>query len=192
MQEQSQNDASLSSLMHQAQQGDKQAYSRLFLKVTPMLRSFISQKINNPNDMEDIVQEILISLHKAGHTYDANRPFEVWIYTIARYRLNDHLRSYYKNAALKEKIQDEHEHFTGNTDVTPDMEMDESINELIAALPEKQRIIITMMKVEGYTAKETAEKVKMTETAVKVAAHRVYKKLAKQIKQKDHLTDGNE
>ncbi len=191
MQEQSKAKSSLSSLMRQAQQGDKQAYSLLFTKVTPMLRSFILQKISSPDDMEDIVQEILISLHKAGHTYDANRPFEVWMYTIARYRLNDYLCSYYKNVSLKEKIQDEHEHFNENIDVTPEVEIDESINELIEALPEKQRTIVTMMKVEGYTAKETAEMVNMTETAVKVAAHRVYKKLAEQIRNKDELTDGN-
>ncbi|NNE38984.1 MAG: sigma-70 family RNA polymerase sigma factor [Gammaproteobacteria bacterium] len=191
MQEQFQNEDSLSSLMYRAQQGDNHAYSVLFTKVTPMLRSFISQKISNPDDMEDIVQEILISLHKAGHTYDANRPFEVWMYTIARYRLNDHLRAYYKNMSLKEKIQVEYQHFTGDLDVTPDMEIDESINELIDALPEKQKLIVTMMKVEGYTAKETAEKLNMTETAVKVAAHRVYKKLAEQIRRKEELTDGN-
>lgn len=184
MQKQSDSGESLSSLMYKAQQGNKQAYSNLFLKVTPMLRSFISQKISSQDDMEDIVQEILISLHKAGHTYDANRPFEVWMYTIARYRLNDYLRSYYKNESLKEKILVEHEHFSNNSDVTSGTEMDESINELISALPEKQRTIVTMMKVEGYTAKETAEMVNMSETAVKVAAHRVYKKIAEKIRKK--------
>ncbi len=38
-----------------------------------------------------------------------------------------------------------------------------------------------MMKIEGYTAKETAERVNMSESAVKVAAHRVYKDLAKKL-----------
>ena len=189
MQEQSNSTTTLSSLMHQAQRGDNDAYSLLLNKITPMLRSFISQKISSQYDMEDIVQEILISIHKAGHTYDANRPFEVWMYTIARYRLNDYLRLYYKNETLKEKIQDEFEHFMGDSDVTPWAEMDESITELINALPEKQRTIVTMMKIEGYTAKETAEKVDMTETAVKVAAHRVYRKIADKLREKDELKD---
>jgi RNA polymerase sigma-70 factor (ECF subfamily) len=170
--------------MRLAQQGDKRAYSSLFFKLTPLLRSFISQKINNPDDVEDIVQEILISIHKAGHTYDAGRPFEVWMYTIARYRLNDHLRTLYKTEGLKDSIQDDIGHFYPENNVTEEAETNESIRELLEALPEKQRTIVTMMKVEGYTAKETAEKVNMSETAVKVAAHRVYRKLAEKMKNK--------
>ena len=76
---------SLSKLMRLDQGGDKEAYSTLFLKISPLLRSFIANKISNPSDKEDIVQEIMISIHKAGHTFDTNRPFEVWMYTIARY-----------------------------------------------------------------------------------------------------------
>ena len=180
---------SLSALMRLAQAGDNQSYSQLFLEITPMLRAFISQKISNRDDMEDIVQEILISIHKAGHTYDTDRPFEVWMYTIARYRLNDYLRAYYKNQALKDKIEAESGYFFTQEGVTKDPEMYESITELLDALPEKQKIIVRMMKLEGYTAKETAAKVNMSETAVKVTAHRVYKRIAESLK-KEHEEDG--
>jgi RNA polymerase sigma-70 factor, ECF subfamily len=174
--------SAMSELMRLAQAGNKQAYSRLFLKITPLLRSFVSQKISNRDDMEDIVQEILISIHKASHTFDTYRPFEVWMYTIARYRLNDHLRAHYKNQSLKDKILEESDYFYTDDYVTIDPEMNESISELMEALPEKQKIIVKMMKLEGYTAKETAEKLNMSETAVKVAAHRVYKQMAKKLK----------
>jgi len=174
--------ASLSSVMRCAQDGDKRAYSLLFEKITPLLRSFISQKISNPDDMEDIVQEILISIHKAGHTFDVDRPFEVWMYTIARYRLNDYLRCYYKNESLKVRIFDDTEDYSAENYVTENLEINESISELLDSMPEKQRKIVTMMKVEGYTAKETAERMNMSETAVKVAAHRVYKNIAKKLK----------
>jgi RNA polymerase sigma-70 factor (ECF subfamily) len=182
----SDNTVSLSNLMGLAQRGDKQAYSQVFQKITPMLRSFISQKIRNSDDIEDIVQEIMISIHKASHTYDANRPFEVWMYSIARYRLNDHLRSYYKGESLKERIYIESssaaETYIANDDVTEGIDSNEYIANILKDLPEKQRTIVTMMKIEGYTAKETAEKVNMSESAVKVAAHRVYKDLAKKLK----------
>ncbi len=181
----SENTGSLSSLMGLAQEGDKQAYSQVFQKITPLLRSFIAQKIRNHDDIEDIVQEILISIHKASHTYDSNRPFEVWMYTIARYRLNDHLRTYYKDESLKDKILIEassnSETYIANDNVTEDIDSNEYIANLLEELPEKQRTIVTMMKIEGYTAKETAERVNMSESAVKVAAHRVYKDLAKKL-----------
>lgn len=185
MTETSESKSSLAELMARAQAGDKTAYSMIFQQITPMLRSFISRKIRSPDDTEDIVQEILVSIHKASHTFDSGRAFEVWMYTIARYRLNDFLRAHYKNVSFREQLNAESE--TGVManpsvdDVTEDHDFSESITGLLDDLPDKQLTIITMMKLEGYTAKETGERLGMSETAVKVAAHRVYRKLAKKL-----------
>ncbi len=57
----------------------------------------------------------------------------------------------------------------------------ESISVEVEKLPEKQATILRLMHQEGYTAKEVAEKIGMNESAVKVAAHRAYKVLRKQL-----------
>ena len=85
----------LEELMQQAQLGDKNSYTRLLTVITPVLRSFIRKKLNHTQDAEDVLQEILISIHQASHTYDASRSFKKWMFAIARYRLADYLRNWY-------------------------------------------------------------------------------------------------
>ena len=55
------------------------------------------------------------------------------------------------------------------------------IEEAMSSLPEKQRVIVELMKIEGYTAKEVAKKLDMSESAVKVSAHRTYKLLKEKL-----------
>lgn len=166
--------------MRLAQQGDKQAYARLFQGIAPILRAFVGKKLNSQEDAEDVVQEILISIHRASHTYDTDRPFKTWMFTIARYRLHDHLRAFYKKQDHGPEVGYDDTAFglSDGENVTETYANHEYLDKMLDCLPRKQRKIVTMMKVEGYTAKETAKAMKMTETAVKVSAHRAYKALA--------------
>lgn len=166
--------------MHLAQQGDSKAYVRLFQEITPLLRAFVGKKLNNPQDAEDVVQEILISIHRASHTYDTGRPFKAWMFTIARYRLSDHLRTLYAKMEKGRDVNFEDEAYQLSTleNVTKTYENRECLVKIISSLPKKQQKIVTMMKIQGYSAQETAQKLNMTESAVKVSAHRAYKALA--------------
>lgn len=171
----------LEGLMSRALKGDKQAYERVLHDTAGFLRPFLSQRLKDKSAVEDVLQEILISIHKARHTYDAKRPYMPWAYAIARFRLADHLRSHYAD-----KLQ-----FTENIesaadiaapDVTEAAVNYESIKAEIYKLPGKQPMILHLMHDEGYTAKEVAKRMGMTETAVKVSAHRAYKVLRKRLK----------
>lgn len=177
----------LEQLMCLAQQGDNRAYAHLFQQITPILRAFVSKKLNNPQDTEDVVQEILISIHNASHTYDTDRPFKAWMFTIARYRLSDHLRTLYAKIEKGRDVnfEDEAYQLSSSENVTQIYENREYLCKIINSLPKKQQKIVTMMKIEGYSAQETAQKLKMSETAVKVSAHRAYKTLALKIVEKD-------
>lgn len=169
---------SLESLMHLAQQGDKRAYARLFQAIVPILKAFIARRLNGITDVDDVVQDILLSIHRAGHTYDTDRPFKKWMFAIARHRLNDHLRLVYKKAAFFEIDIDEISQEIFDDDVTEDRDRREYLGKMLDSLPEKQKKIVTMMKLEGRSAQETAKAMKMNVSAVKVAAHRAYKALA--------------
>ena len=155
-------------------QGDQQAYASLLKETTRFLRPFIARRLNLQVEVDDLLQEILISVHKARHTYDGNRPYKPWVYAIARFRLQDYLRAHYSDQLREaidltelEEILTEHVTETGLTY--------ESIREEVRKLPEKQATILQLMHQDGYTAREVAEKLGMKESAVKVAAHRAYK-----------------
>lgn len=149
----------------------------MFHAILPMLKAFVSRRLSGPADVEDVVQDILLSIHCATHTYDKDRSFKVWMFAIARYRLNDHLRRMYsKERNLEISLEDMTDEISAS-DVTESRDRHEYLNNILVSLPEKQRKIVTMMKVEGYTAADTARAMNMSVSAVKVAAHRAYKSL---------------
>ena len=82
-------DAALSALMRQAQAGDRVAYRQVLIGVTPYLRRAAGRFFARPADIDDAVQDILMTLHTVRHTYDPDRPFRPWLAGIARYRLVD-------------------------------------------------------------------------------------------------------
>ena len=166
----------LEELMRQASAGDRLAYAALLRRTSQMLRPFLKRRLSHASEAEDVLQEILISIHKARHTYDGKRPYEPWMYAIARYRLQDYLRTHYRDE-LREAV--EISEIDLAQDVTEPALSYESIRGEIEKLPDKQATILQMMHEEGYTSKEVAERIGMKESAVKVAAHRAYKMLRK-------------
>lgn len=161
-------------LMQRSLEGDQRAYAELLQETARLLRPFLSRRLSFANEVDDLTQEILISIHKARHTYDGLRPYKPWAYAIAKFRLTDYLRAHYADQLRHAVDFDELEEHLPE-DVTETGLSYESIHAEVQKLPEKQATILEMMHRDGYTAKEVAEKTGMNESAVKVAAHRAYK-----------------
>jgi RNA polymerase sigma-70 factor, ECF subfamily len=174
-----QND-NLETLMRQALAGDQRAYATLLTETTRLLRPFLSKRLRFSNEVDDLLQEILLSIHKARHTYDGKRPYKPWVYAIAKFRLLDHLRAHYSDQLRHAIDFDELEEILPE-DVTETGMSYESISGEVQKLPEKQALILQLMHQEGYTAREVAEKIGMNESAVKVAAHRAYRILRERL-----------
>lgn len=168
--------AALANLFRSGLEGNQEAYARFLRSITPLLKRMVGKRMN-ACDVDDVVQEILISIHKARHTYDGGRPLMPWLASIAKFRITDHLRKHYTQRQDKTVNIDELENIL--SDVTEGDAANESIDELLEGVPETQKRILTLMHVEGYTAKEVGNRMDMNESAVKVAAHRAIKKIRK-------------
>lgn len=166
----------LQDLFKAAREGDQKKYSDFLCIITKILRGFVKKRIA-VNDVEDVVQEILISIHKARHTYDGIRPIMPWIFAIARFRIADYLRKTYSNIRFKNCD------FEELCEILPDVTIvgqdDEYIDDILKNVPSREKTILTMMYIEEYNVKEVAANLKMTESAIKVAAHRAIKKIKK-------------
>ncbi len=163
--------------MQEAQAGDKKSYNKLLSAITPALRRFVQGRIFNIDAIEDIVQEILMAIHKSRHTYRIDQPFERWMYGVARYKMIDYLRKMTRHTK-KEILSDNFETFSELASNNNDEGiLSRDLSNALEQLPEKQQRIINMMKIDGFSITETAEKMEMSESAVKVAAHRGYKKM---------------
>src|SRR5262249_14827735 len=82
-------DRHFASLMASAQDGDRAAYAELLTQVAPLLRRWIQsrRRFIQAADIEDLVQDTLLSVHAARATYDPGRPFLPWLMTIAHNRM---------------------------------------------------------------------------------------------------------
>jgi RNA polymerase sigma-70 factor, ECF subfamily len=167
-------------LMRKSLEGDKAAYEQLLKESARLVKPFLSRYLKGNAEAEDVLQEVLLSVHKAKHTYDGNRPYKPWLFAIAKFRLQDYLRRHYSNK-LRNTIDLADVEDILAAPVTKPTDTYEEVRDSINELPGKQAKIVELMHIDGYTAKEVGVKLGMKESAVKVAAHRAYKKLREKL-----------
>jgi RNA polymerase sigma-70 factor (ECF subfamily) len=167
-------------LAQQAQAGDKRAYTILLKDLTPFIKAVVMNRITNLEWVDDITQTVLMSVHKSFNTYSCERPFKPWLTSIIYFRVADYLRKYYRSKDDVTVGTDDYD-FQKTYVTNPDHQGElKDVEKLLDQLSEKQRKIYLMMKVEGFTAKEVAEQMNMSVSAVKVSAHRTGAKLRKE------------
>lgn len=169
-----------------AQKGDAAAYRSLLTELVPVIKRSLSKSLPAPDIADDVVQEVLISVHKALHTYEVDRPFTPWLMAIVNFRRTDFLRGYYAAQGNKQIPLDSVEipaYF--NQDDTGVQEQQEAhLKDALNSLPERQKNVVEMLKLEGLSTREVADKTGMSESAIKVTMHRALQKLKEKLKEK--------
>jgi RNA polymerase sigma factor (sigma-70 family) len=174
-------DRQLSSLMRKAQDGDQAAYASLLREVLPILKRVVQARLGflPVMDREDLVQDILMSLHAARATYDPARPFKPWLMTIAYNRMVDQARRKSRRTA-NEVAVDEYPTDVADTDAgtAADRYGDpEELRQAIKRLPKGQRSAIELLKLREMSLKEASQATGMSISALKVSVHRAIKTL---------------
>ena len=169
-------DRRLASLMGSAQDGDASAYATLLNEVTPLLRQTVRRRFSflQPQDVEDLVQDVLLSLHAARSTYDPARPFLPWLMAIARNRMADGARRYARRSANEVACDPLPETFPAED---PNMLHEsyrdaQALSQAVADLPPGQRQAIELLKLREMSLKEAAAASGTSVGALKVAVHR--------------------
>lgn len=181
-------DARLVELMTAAQAGQRQAYERLLETITPILRRIVQRHRGflRPDDVEDLVQDVLLSVHAVRMTYDPQQPFLPWLLAITRNRLADGARRYARTSAHETVVEDLDVTFA--TEVTNPLDDEygdvRALHHAIEALPAGQRQAIELVKLREMSLREAAALSGMTVGALKVAAHRAMASLRRLLKNK--------
>lgn len=161
--------------------GDTVAYHGFLRELSAHLRAFLKRRLAGlPDDVEDLVQETLLAVHNQRHTYAAEQPLTAWVHAIARYKLVDLFRRRAGREALNDVLDDELEVFADSDTEAIDARRD--VAKLLEQLPDRHRLPIQYVKLEGLSVVEAALKCGMSESAVKVGVHRGLKALALLIK----------
>jgi len=163
----------LQNCMVRYQNADPDAARVLIRQLSPALLRFFSSQVATRSESEDLLQEAWLRIHKARHTYRPGEPLLPWIYAIARHvRVDGYRRrrriSQREIAAetLPERASDD-----GATTQLP------GFDALMSCLPENQREVVMLLKVEGLSLEEVARVTSSTVGSVKQKAHRAYKRL---------------
>ncbi len=167
----------LKALFVNALAGNAPEYRLFLAELTRYLRGYLRKRIPQlQDDVEDLVQETLLAVHNARHTYHPDEPLTAWVHAIARYKLMDFFSARAKRESRQMRLDDHEDLFSVSYDEPLDARRD--IGKLLDHLPDKQRLSILHVKLQGLSIAEAAQLTGLSESAVKVSIHRGLKALA--------------
>jgi RNA polymerase sigma-70 factor (ECF subfamily) len=181
------NDASRAAwpqLMARAQDGDQAAYCRLLKAIVPAVRALAKRKIHQDDALvEDVVQDVLLTVHRVRHTYDPARPFLPWLSAIVAARAIDALRARGRRESWE--VVDEDAVLGHPAESVPDGPPHRQLDNLLSRLPERQRRMVELVHLRDMSLVEAATASSMTLAAVKSLLHRAFTTLRRH-KEADH------
>lgn len=165
---------SLEALLERYQQADAAATTELIQRLSPgLLRFFLAQEATRM-EAEDLLQNTWLRIHRARHTYRAGAPVLPWVFAIAKHARVDGYRKRRRIQRYETPTETLPEHPPSQDRAHAEAPTFES---LIAGLPESQREVLTMLKVNGLSLQEIAQATSTTVGAVKQKASRAYASL---------------
>lgn len=179
----------LAALMRAVQAGDRHAYTALLRALVPLVKAAVRQRFAflQPQDIDDLVQDILLSMHTARATYDPARPFLPWLMAIARNRMADGARRYARRVAHEVPTDRPPETFPADDANMPVNGYGdaEALAQAMTNLPHSQRQAIELMKLGEMSLKEAAGATGTSIGALKVSVHRGMTALRKALRATD-------
>ncbi|WP_211615492.1 sigma-70 family RNA polymerase sigma factor [Paraburkholderia haematera] len=171
--------------MARAQTGDQESYRRLLKDIAPYLRALAARHIRNADDIEDAVQDVLLTVHSVRDTYDPARPFGPWLVAIANRRIVDSLRRSGRIGSHETSVENELETFAADAaNLQEEAVNARQVRDAIGQLPAGQRDAMRMLKLEEMSLQEAAAASGTSIAALKVATHRAMKRLRDMFRQR--------
>ena len=166
-------------LIERSQQGDKEAYRQFLNALYPWIEGRVGRRVFNESECADVVQDVMISVHKSLNTFDSSYSFLPWLLAICNRRIVDYIRK---------KGRIEEQEISGELDVT-NVEGSANIDsvreqyELLAPLPENLLRPVWLTKIEGFSTAEAAEKLGIKENALRTRLSRAFKMIEKYLEE---------
>ena len=157
--------------------GDAVSHAALLRALVPILRGFYRRRLSDSAEIEDLVQETLIVVHTRRASYDRDRPFTAWLYSVARHKMIDHFRRERRHCAtdgLEDILGIESFEEASNARV--------DVDRLLGDLPAKQAGAIRNTRLDGLSTAEAAKAAGISESDVKISVHRGLKALTARIR----------
>jgi len=170
--------------MAAAQAGDRQAYERVLADSVALIRGVARRRGVPVDAQDDVVQETLITVHRARHTYDPSRSYDAWLAAIASRRAIDTLRSHGRRSSRE--VHDDYalDRHPDRDDASVESERAQRAQRLqaaIAELPPRQREAVRQLGLKEQSLAEAAADTGRNAGALKVNLHRALKALRERL-----------
>ncbi|HXE11261.1 MAG TPA: RNA polymerase sigma factor [Bryobacteraceae bacterium] len=169
-------DPNLERLMAGYQQADRASAELLMESLSPMLTRFFMSTTDGRQNCADLVQETLLRIHRARHSYRAPDPVLPWVFAIARHVRVDQFRKRRRTEMHEQAVEPEVLARQETASVSGGENLPD-FDSLVSALPESQKQVVTMLKVFGMSVEEVARATSSSVGSVKQKAHRAYDRL---------------
>jgi RNA polymerase sigma-70 factor (ECF subfamily) len=164
------------SLMARGQDGDQAAYAALLRAIVPRVRIMVRKRGADEALADDVVQDVLLAIHRVRHTYDPGRPILPWIGAIASARTIDALRRRGREGR-RETTGDETIFQHADPEAIGRMEgfaVARELDGLLGQLPVRQREAVELVSLQELSLAEAAQASSLSISAVKSLLHRAF------------------
>ncbi len=166
-------DARWSAMMARAQAGEESAYRQLLGELAGVVSRYLLSRLGPREFLDDCVQEVLIAVHQARHTYDPRRKFRPWLFAIVRHKAIDTLRRQQSHRRLLDRERQAVHQYNQQQSSEDSL----AGGRLIQALSPEHREAITLTKIVGLSTREAAARLAISESALKLRVYRATKNL---------------
>jgi RNA polymerase sigma-70 factor, ECF subfamily len=169
-------------LILRVQSGDSAAFDALVRRHLSRARLIARRLMRNPEDADDLVQDAFLrALEKIG-TFDASRAFEPW-FTRLLVNLG---RDLHRKQNVRRTESHDPEMIAGGA--RPDREAERSelgasLQQAMDALPERQRLIVSLFEIEGHSTEEIAGMLEVTQVTIRWHLHQARRTLRQALKE---------
>jgi RNA polymerase sigma-70 factor (ECF subfamily) len=166
--------------MAAAQAGDRRVYEKLLADSVALIRAIAQRRGVAQDQLDDVVQETLITIHRVRHTYDPTRSYDAWLGAIASRRAIDSLRS--RGRRDHRELHDDlalelHPDRDDASAAAERQQQAQYLRAAVAELPPAQREAVEQMGLKEQSLTETAAQTGRATGALKVNLHRALKAL---------------
>jgi len=165
-------------LIRQTRKGDREAYERLLVEISPLVQRYVAKRVFDSQYVEDVFQEVLLSFHKALHTYRVDLPFAPWFFAVIR---NATWTALVKNRKFVEREVPTEDFSSVPATEEEEERMDDRLRLALESLPAIYRQAVEMLKFRGMRVEAAAKELGISKIALRVRAHRGYSLLRKNL-----------
>lgn len=166
--------------MARVKDGEQSALEQLFARWESPLFAFFYRLGSPPSAIEDLAEEVLVSLYRQRGRYDVGRPFAPWLYGIARLVWKDYLRRRGREMARVAPLEAAGglaADAPGPSELADAREAVESVRQALRQLPEAEREAFVLRHYHGLSYHEVADALDVAVGTVKWRIHEAVRRL---------------